>query len=302
MTEPQIIYVTGMKPKPPPDLHKEELERVLLAGLSRSKPRAAALLGAHPDWFRLVSWTYDFYGSYRDMSLDAPGIERLLVSPEPTPAEKREIDSIRRRLLRLWHLFGDSAPWLMHLVARPDLRLTLDEVLRYLLDVDGVGRSIRDTVRAALLAAWRDGRPVMLVGHSLGSVIGYDTLWELTHDGAHKGRVDWFVSLGSPLATRFVRKHVKGADRRGTMRYPHNISRWLNCSARGDMTTLHRRLKPFYGGIVELGLAETLIDRADLYNHFHADFGLNPHKSYGYLINDAVASAIGDWVEAHAAG
>lgn len=296
MAEPQVIYVTGMKPKPPPDAHKEALLRVLLSGLQRSQPAAAALLEAHPDWFRLVSWTHSFYGSYRDMGLDSPGIERLLEAPEPTATEKREIDSLRRRSLRFWHLFGDSAPWLMHLVARPDLRITLDEVLRYLLDAAGVAGGIRAMLKEPLLAAWRAGRPVMLIGHSLGSVIGYDTLWEFSHDDAHDGRVDWFVSLGSPLATRFVRKRVKGADRSGKDRYPGNIGRWLNCAARGDMTALHSRLRPFYGGIVELGLAEALIDRNDIYNHFRADFGLNPHKSYGYLASEGVAGVIGEWL------
>ena len=40
---------------------------------------------------------------------------------------------------------------------------------------------MRAVLRSTLEAAWRDGDRVLLIGHSLGSVIAYDTLWELTH-------------------------------------------------------------------------------------------------------------------------
>jgi len=286
-----------MKPKPPPEQHREALLRSLQAGLTRHRPAAGAMLAAHPEQFLLISWTHSFYGSYRDIRLDLPGIERLLATPEPSPIEKQEIDSLRRRLLRVWHLFGDSLPWLSHWVARRDLRVTLEEVLRYLLDADGVARGIRALLKEPLVAAWQADRPVLLMGHSLGSVIAYDALWELSHEDRVDGSVDWLVTLGSPLATRFVRKRVKGAARTGKQRYPGNIRRWLNCSAKGDMTALHPRLAPFFGHIVDLGLTEQLIDRTDIYNHFYADFGLNPHKSYGYLAHAAVADVVGEWLE-----
>ncbi len=104
------------------------------------------------------------------------------------------------------------------------------------------------------------------------------------------------MTLGSPLATRFIRKSVRGAGLEGECRYPANIKRWVNFSARGELTALHPRLEPFFGGIVEAGLAEELVDRTDLYNHFRADFGINVHKSYGYLANATVAERIGTWL------
>jgi hypothetical protein len=48
--------------------------------------------------------------------------------------------------------------------------------------------------------------------------------------------------------------------------------------------------------MVGLGILDSLEDHVDLYNHFRGDIGLNVHKSYGYLINDAVAGTIGDWL------
>jgi hypothetical protein len=47
-----------------------------------------------------------------------------------------------------------------------------------------------------------------------------------------------------------------------------------------------------------LGLLESLVDNTDIYNHFHGESGLNVHMSYGYLINNAVAGTIADWLHA----
>jgi len=295
LTAPRIIYVSGMKPKPPPDEHSEALRRCLCAGLSRYRPTWADYLDRNPEQFTLVSWTFDFYGAYRDMALDRRGIEALLARPDPTPEEIREIDSLARRLKRLWHLFGDSLPLLSRVFARPDLRVTLGEVRRYLHE-DEVGRAVRAPLKDALVRAWGASEPVLLIGHSLGSVIAYDSLWELSREERVNGTIDWLVTLGSPLATRFVRKAIKGVAQTGPQRYPDNIRRWLNCSAHGEMTALHPRLQPFFGGIVKLGLCEALIDRADIYNHFQADFGINVHKSYGYLAHESVAHVVADWL------
>ena len=64
----------------------------------------------------------------------------------------------------------------------------MHEATRYLKNRDGVGAEVRAAVRATLETAWRDGERVLLLGHSLGSVIAYDTLWELTHVHRSKRR------------------------------------------------------------------------------------------------------------------
>ena len=38
-------------------------------------------------------------------------------------------------------------------------------------------------LKMPLRAAWGSGRPVLLAAHSMGSVIAYDALWEMTRDG-----------------------------------------------------------------------------------------------------------------------
>ena len=77
----------------------------------------------------------------------------------------------------------------------------------------------------------------MLVGHSFGSVIAYDTLWEMSR-GESGGRVDLFVTMGSPLTMRYIRHHLHGRHLQGADRYPTCIRRWVNLAAVGEVTAL----------------------------------------------------------------
>jgi hypothetical protein len=201
---------------------------------------------------------------------------------------------------RFRHLLGDSVPALTGFLASRELQATLAEVARYLRNDDGVGVGIRALLESALMEAWRSGERVLLISHSLGSVVAYDCLWELSREAGAAGKIDHFVTLGSPLATRYIRRALKGAGEPLPRRYPSNIRRWTNFAARGERVALHRRLAPFFGGIAASGLVESFEDHADLYNHFRGELGLDPHKCYGYLIHAKVAALVGDWLLAEA--
>lgn len=295
-SERRIIFVPGMKPKPPPEIHKRELCRCLTAGLAWARPEAARLFRDRPDCLALVSWTYSFYGSYRDVALDLPGIDRILQQPEPSAEDIEEIDSLARKIRRYMHLLGDALPLVGRLIARPEMRLTMSEARRYLFNSDGVATRVREMLKTPLRAAWDAGAEVLLIGHSLGSVIAYDTLWELSHIDRDDRVVDLFMTLGSPLASRLIRHNVRGVSRSGRERFPTNIRHWENFASQAEMTALRPRLVPYFADMLELGLVDELVDHTDIYNHFRGDIGLNVHKSYGYLIAPPVASTIAAWL------
>src|SRR5690606_21139516 len=200
------------------------------------------------------------------------------------------------RVRRMWHLVGDALPFLGRLVAKPELRLTMSEVHRYFSDEDGIATEVRTLLKEALRRAWGDGERVLLIGHSLGSVIAYDTLWELSRRDGDEGSVDLLITLGSPLATRFIRRSLRGVDREGAERWPSNIRRWENFTAKGELMALRPNLKPLFSPMIDLGLVDDIVDHTELYNHFRGDIGLNVHKSYGYLVHRLVAGRIGDWL------
>ncbi len=74
----------------------------------------------------------------------------------------------------------------------------MHEATRYLKNRDGVGAEVRAALRARLETAWRNGERVLLLGHSLGSVIAYDTLWELTHVHRSSGEISLLVTARQP--------------------------------------------------------------------------------------------------------
>jgi hypothetical protein len=296
VTKPRIIFVPGMKPKPPSAAHRRELLRTLVSGISWVRPAASRALAAHSEWFTLVEWTHRFYGRYRDIGLDVAGIDHILRNPDPSEQDLREIQSMERRVRRLWHVVGDALPFLARLIAQPELRVTMSEVRRYFGDDDGIATEIRALLERALESAWDAGESVLLIGHSLGSVIAFDALWQLTHERSDRRKVDLFLTIGSPLATRFIRRGLRGADRAGAARYPANVRRWVNFAAVGEITAL-RPMRPAFASMIDLGLVDTIEDHMNIYNHFRGDIGLNVHKSYGYLAQRDVAGCIGEWLE-----
>lgn len=295
MSGPAIIYVPGIKPKPPAAVHRAALWRCLLEGVRRADPPAAVELARHAGSFNLVSWAHLFYDAQRDIALDEPGIERLLALPGPEERDLREAVSLRRRLLRALYLLSDRFPPLFDLVGEPEMRAAIADTRRYFSNQDGVAVAVRHLVADALLEAWRDQRRVLLVGHSLGSVIAFDVLWELSHRFAEPGRVDLFLSIGSPLGLRFVRSQLLGAREQGRRRYPCNIRRWLNLAAVGEMTALDRPMATAWGEMRGLGLVEGIDDRLDLQTYFRGPEGLNLHKCYGYLANAVVGASLAGW-------
>jgi hypothetical protein len=297
LTRARIIFVPGLNPKPPPELHRRQLLRVLLASLRRVRPQAADRLVASDAQFDLVGWTYLFHGAHRDISVDLPGIERLLLQTKASADDVRELGAWSHRALRWLHLAGDAWPVLGRRFAPATTRRLMHEATRYLKNRDGVGANVRAAVRARLDAAWSAGDRVLIIGHSLGSVIAYDTLWELTHFDRAGGEVGLFVTLGSPIATHFVQRSIKGAGERGAGRYPHNIRRWVNFTARGDTTALQPRVRPLYREMLDLQLVDSIEDVVGFDNVFRSNLGLNPHEVYGYLAQPLLAEVVGDWLD-----
>ena len=142
---------------------------------------------------------------------------------------------------------------------------------------------------------WFDGGRVLLIGHSLGSVIAYDALWELSHLENHPGKVDLFLTLGSPLGMRFVQDRLLGFRQR-ERRFPCNIRRWINVAAHGDLTALDPELRDDFLPMLGLGCTETIADRhRGVFNYFRNEHGLNEHRSYGYLVEPHVACTVAGW-------
>lgn len=293
---PRIIFVPGKNPKPPPEEHRAQLWRCLLEGVRRARPEVCVDMQARGDAFSLVNWNYSYYGCQRSMDADIPWIDAVLRQPAATEFDRREALHWRRRLVRLAYLIADFIPALIPLLPDPKVKATIEETMRYFENRDGAAELVRQPLERLFHEVCNLNAPIMIIGHSLGSVIAYDALWKLSHVGTVGCRVDLFLTLGSPLGTRFVQKRVLGHGGAGKQRFPTNIRRWHNLTAEGDLTAFDPRVRDDFRDMIRMGLVEDIRDNSEpVYNYFRSDQGLNVHRSYGYLVNPAVGAVIASW-------
>ena len=153
---------------------------------------------------------------------------------------------------------------------------------------------IRRMLKLPLKAAAESDRRILLLAHSMGSVIAWDALWELTHEDGDDLAIDLLVTMGSPLGQRFIQRRIKGFGEKGAYRYPHNIRRWINLSAVGDLTSIDPKIADDFAMMARLGLVESFEDYG-VQNYFRLDGELNVHAEYGYLTNAVTARIVSDW-------
>lgn len=289
---PRIIFVHGRAPKPIREDYQAQLWRCLLEGVARADQAAAEHLQQQPECFHLAYWSDLFYKTQRDLSLDLEGVEGAIACKQPRPEDIAESQRLSRRIKRWIYTLADYFPFLLRVFGDAWIRQTVKDSRRYLHDFNGLGEQVRDRLKAPLRKAGVH-QPVILVGHSLGSVIAYDTLWELTHDEGAPVELALFLTLGSPLGTQFIQRALKGWDKTGSRRYPHGIRQWRNLATIGDLAALDPRVEDDFAQMQSLGLLDALSDNTkDLYGTFRDSEGFNPHRSYGYLVLPATGRAI----------
>lgn len=290
---PVILYIPGLKPKPEPGLHRAQLLRCLAKGLRRVDPDVCNQVLA-TDAFRLIGWTHDFYGEYRDIDLDMADIETLLGKEGPAEADIMVATSLRRRFATWLFRVADALPFLIPQIATDEVEVHLRDFNRYVRNRNGTSESAREMLKSAIRETNRSGRPVLLIAHSMGSVIAYDALWQMAWEEQSESRIDLFLTTGSPLGQNIVQRHLFGVTEPRERRYPDNIRSWVNIAAVGELTAIDRIMKNDFAEMLAMGLVESIED-LDSFNFYHMHGALNVHVEYGYLINEVTARVISDW-------
>ncbi|MER5995699.1 hypothetical protein [Streptomyces viridosporus] len=215
---------------------------------------------------------------------DGAGPEELAVLADaraeatPTGQQQGAPDLARRALnavttllsLRPWDGAGQ---WLT-----PKLMVRhLGQVARYLAraEADGDGATLDARIRARVAEAVGDG-PVVVIAHSLGTVVALEALHE------RRAEVPLFVTLGSPIAMRSV---VLPRLRPQPPAVPDGTARWLNFWDRDDVIAVRPRL--------ERDLAPGATGVRPVSARIDSD-GLWVHTSTKYLAQAAVAGPVAE--------
>jgi hypothetical protein len=164
-----------------------------------------------------------------------------------------------------------------------------------------------------LRRCWDANCRVVIIAHSLGAGIAYDALWRFSHRPEpefkryRRRKVDLLVTMGCPMGDPFtgevllcgrwfMERHSPDPLTRSRA-WPHNIARWHNYSAMGDLVChgLHMEDQYFASMRRDLdGYSEAdFRDYRRLYNPYREQGDIaNPHKASGYLIQPKLAQQL----------
>jgi hypothetical protein len=275
-----IIGIHGLNNKPTADILEEWWKTSILEGLSRHA--AGQKYKLH---FELVYWADLMYGG----PLDVAG----LVDPY-TPAEGigplprvglsvRKVTSARLRGSVGKALEKVSGVRLGQRMVRGTVEAKIPDLYFYNSD-ELLRQAIQDRLIRRLRAARRWRRKVMLIAHSMGSIVAYDVL----RDGSRglKGLdITHFVTVGSPLGLADLKTVFEGP------RFvPECVARWSNFSDPKDPvsswdTSLCDNYHANSRGV-------TISDRLVVNSYVSPAGKPNAHKIYGYLRTPEVSELI----------
>jgi len=293
-----IIFVPGKNPEPHASQHRRLLWRTLTEGIRRTDSSIACDLQTHQKQFHLISWNYRFYRKYRDISHEIPWINLLINKHGPTKQDIQDANSWIVMISRLILNMADHVPALIKFLPE-EIRSTDQDIKYYFNNSNNVAIDIRNNLKRVLRPLLKNQEDILLIGHSQGSFIAYDALWELTHQEKLHGKID-FLTIGSPLGMRYIKRKLMGMNGQGKESYPEIIQHWINLASVGDLAALNHNFHDSFGSMIEQGLVESIEDYYQgIFNFFRTDEGLNSHCSYGYLVNPAVGGIIADWWKQH---
>ncbi|MCD4817974.1 MAG: hypothetical protein K8S23_04740 [Candidatus Cloacimonetes bacterium] len=138
-------------------------------------------------------------------------------------------------------------------------------------------------------------KKIMLIGHSMGSIIAYDTLTQYVPNI----KIDTFVTIGSPLGIPAIIKKIlreQGKEINSTIKpkTPDNIKKaWYNFSDLNDKICVNYNLSDDYQ---ENQIGIKPIDFI-VKNNYRYKNETNPHKIYGYLRCPEISEVIFEFLK-----
>ena len=297
----RIIVISGRGSQPSRSCKQRYVREVLIESVRRVNPQAAARLAAFP---RAIQHAY-----YADLIRPRTGD-----AVEPCAGFRRAIDRLylESRRCPTWltfraylHDLGIDVSVELERMLKYSLRdrvlsRRFPDVLLYFRD-HALASRIRARLQQLLLPALRGNTPVVLLAHSLGSVIAYDVLWKLSHTSGYaalrRRKVELLVTLGSPLGDRVVKSHLLGWRGPPPRSYPANIARWVNIAARGDAISHDERLANDFEGMIRSKAVGRFEDRVRVCTMYRGRGRVwNPHALYGYLLLEDVGRLVSEVV------
>ncbi len=299
-----IIGIHGLGNKPPAPLLASWWRKAIHEGLGRiGRP--------HPFLkFELVYWADHIYPEPLDYNISDPEDPLYipdpylpagdLKDPKPPGLRKRLVEYLEKQINRIFlsddhvidvsgitdmiidHFFKDLHVYFTTEYARG--KITPGAARK------AIQRSLLDTL------AKHRGKKILLLAHSMGSIIAFDVL---SQPGINT-RIDTFVTVGSPLGIPAIKQKLLVETKRSEkLQTPEAITRnWFNFSDLEDRVAFDYDLSddfiPNSHGVASIN--------REVYNDYFLNDERNPHKSYGYLRAAPVSESIAEFLEQDRSG
>lgn len=157
------------------------------------------------------------------------------------------------------------------------------------------GSEVREALTDLLSTAMDSGDDVLLVSHSLGTMISYDVLWKFSYYSEYKHlrdkKLGTWITFGSPLGDEIVKKKLKGAKAHGARKYPINIDSWYNIAAKDDFVAHDKNIKNDFKNM------DTFKEDISIYNLSIRHKISDPHHAVGYLVTPQITKIIASWLQ-----
>lgn len=158
-------------------------------------------------------------------------------------------------------------------------------------------KSIKDIIRSRLadIIKKHKGKEIMLVAHSMGTIIAYDVCNFIVPNIS----IDTFVTMGSPLGipiivSKIAEEFKEFNPKISKLTTPNNIKcNWSNFSDIEDNVALNYNLHDDY----EKNNSNIKVVDALVNNDYAVNGEPNPHKSYGYLRTPEFSNLLADFLE-----
>jgi len=279
-----IIGIHGLANKPKEETLAKGWQDSIREGLERNQRRSAEAVS-----FDLVYWR-DW--RYPEPIPDAENDEPYLRADGSQPLPAYEDGWFDDVVARLGNLVGEPLDWAKRYfgvdeVADTVLRTKLKDLATYYEEPEK-----RDLLRQRMKdkLAKHAGKRIMVIAHSMGSIIAYDVLRAMGREDPHF-RVEHFVTIGSPLGLPHVKHRIYQEN--DLVRTPSVVRQWTNLADRRDPVAADVHLADDYRANSR---GVRVVDDLVINGYVGHEGKPNHHKSYGYLRTPEVSRVVRSFI------
>jgi triacylglycerol esterase/lipase EstA (alpha/beta hydrolase family) len=153
---------------------------------------------------------------------------------------------------------------------------------------------VRDAILERLTYKLREhkDKKILLIAHSMGSIISHDVLIERLPDI----QIDTLITIGSPMGQKYVIDKYTDEQKQKSitkLRVPDNIKKhWYNFADLEDQVAINNTLSKYY----KKSSNNLEVDDKIVRNNYVYNGDSNPHKSFGYLRTSETAEVINSFL------